>query len=67
MAQVESLAQELPHAMGVAKNNNNNNLYIFKQEKKSLFFPFFSFLFFFLLGPFLRPMEVPRLGVESEL
>ena len=32
------------------------------------FLPFSSHFFFFLfLGPHLQPMEVPRLGVESEL
>ena len=33
-----------------------------------IFFFFFFFFFFFLsLGPHLQPLEVPRLGVESEL
>ena len=32
-----------------------------------LFFLSFSFFFFCLLGLHLQPMEVPRLGVESEL
>ena len=36
---------------------------------ESLFFSFFFFFFFFLsfLGPLSWHMEVPRLGVESEL
>ena len=29
--------------------------------------PFLNFFFFFFLGPHLWHMEVPRLGVESEL
>ena len=32
-----------------------------------VFFFFFFFFFFWLLGPHLQHMEVPRLGVESEL
>ena len=32
-----------------------------------LFFPFFFFFFFCPLGPHGRHMEVPRLGIESEL
>ena len=32
-----------------------------------LFYFYFYYLSFVLLGPHLRPMEVPRLGVESEL
>ena len=31
------------------------------------FFFFFSLVFLLFLGPLPRPMEVPRLGVESEL
>ena len=30
-------------------------------------FPLLQFLFFFFLGPYLRHMEVPRLGVQLEL
>lgn len=35
---------------------------LFHESKHFLFF-----LFSFLLGPHVQPMEVPRLGVESEL
>ena len=33
----------------------------------TLLFLFFYFLFFCFLGPHLQHMEIPRLGVESEL
>ena len=34
---------------------------------KSVFLFFFFFVFLLFLGPLLQHMEVPRLGVESEL
>ena len=45
-----------------------DSLYILRNQL-ALFFFFFFFFFFFsvLLGPHLGHMEVPRLGVESEL
>lgn len=49
MALVQFLAQKLPHTMGVAK------------EKDMPLFFFFSFFRF--LGPHLRHIEVPRLGL----
>ena len=53
---VLSLAQELPHAMGVVK---------IKKEIRTYFFVcLFIFLVFLLfLGPLPRHMEIPRLGV----
>ena len=40
---------------------------MFKLFFLSFFFFFFFFVFFLFLGPHLLPMEVPRLGVQSEL
>ena len=51
VAWVPSLAQELPHATGMAKKIN----------------PVFFIVFFFFLQPHLRRIEVPGLGIESEL
>ena len=56
MAWVQSLAQELPPAMGMAK---------FLLNVK--FFQTFFFVFLPFIGLHLRHMEVPRLGVELEL
>ena len=39
----------------------------YKIKSFILFFGFFLFVFLPFLGPLLRHMEVPRLGVESEL
>ena len=39
----------------------------FKFSASLCLFFFFFFFFFFFLGPHLQPMEVPRLGAESEL
>ena len=41
-----------------------NGVYLLDQFKIFLSFPFLSFVF---LGPHLRHMEIPRLGVQSEL
>ena len=38
-----------------------------KKEKKTPYFYLSFFFFFFFLGPHPRHMEVPRLGVKSEL
>ena len=50
------------------KNNSNNNK-LPKLNFKLIFnfFCFFCFFFFYSLGPYLRFMEVPRLGFQSEL
>ena len=53
VAPIGSLAWELPYALGSAKKKDYEYMYIF--------------FFFLFLGPNPRHMEVPRLGVKSEL
>ena len=52
----------------------HTHVYTFLKKKSevcvgrySFFFFFFFFFFFVFIGPHLRHMEVPRLGVQSEL
>ena len=56
VACVQSLAQELPHA-------KDAGLIIHCTTSGTPYF----FFFFFFLGPNPRHMDVPRLGVKSEL
>ena len=44
---------------------NGDRVLVWENKKFCFFFFFFFFLIF--LGPHLRHMEVPRVGVESEL
>ena len=56
--QVQSLAQELPYAMGTDK----------KKTRRTRFLNFFFFFFFFcVLGLHLRHTKILRIGVELEL
>ena len=58
MACIQSLTQEIPHAISKAKK---------KKKKNSFFFFFFFFLAVVFSGPHPWHMEVSGLGVESEL
>ena len=55
---------------GATETQSHFFLFVFLSFCLSFFFSFFLsffFLFFFFLRPHLQPMEVPRLGVKSEL
>ena len=79
VAQVQSLAWELPHAAGAAKKKEKLRNYFrsllglledlaldFISPKFEVSWSFINFIYLFclFLGPHSRHMEVPRLGVQ---
>ena len=62
MAQIQSLAQELPCAVGAAIKKK-------KIKEKCEFYGIgiaFQFTYLFFLGLYLQHIEVPRLGIQLE-
>ena len=70
VAPIWHLAWELPHAAGAGLKKKKEKMF-----KKAFYFYFILFLFIYLFlsffcyffGPLPQHMEVPRLGVQSEL
>ena len=61
----EDLAQDWAQQLVLSNGNGFSELLLYNKPPQNFFF--FFFVFFPFLGPLPQPMEVPRLGVESEL
>ena len=61
------LGTKILHHSMTKKKKKNRTLAVLTLCQGVVYFVFFCFVLFCFLGPNLRYMEVPRLGVESEL